>query len=74
MKKNNSNDASKRTENQINSILRSQGIKFKATNEGDGRKFSIPDASLKTRIAIKKAGFILLRSIETDATLYFVTH
>lgn len=74
MKTNNTNDFSKRTQSQIASILISNGIAFKPENLGDGRTFYINDTSIKTRFAIKKAGFILEVSKANDKGLIFKTH
>ena len=74
MKTNNTNDSSKRTQSQIASILIANGIAFKPENLGDGRTFYINDTSIKTRFAIKKAGFILEVSKANDKGLIFKTH
>lgn len=74
MKTNNTNDFSKRTQSQIASILIANGIGFKPENLGDGRTFYINDISIKTRFAIKKAGFILEVSKANDKGLIFKTH
>lgn len=71
MKTNNTNDFSKRTASQVASILISNGVAFKPESLGDGRTFYINDASLKTRFAIKKSGFILELSKATDKGLIF---
>lgn len=71
MKTNNTNDFSKRTASQVASILISNGVAFKPENLGDGRTFYINDTSIKTRFAIKKAGFILELSKATDKGLIF---
>jgi hypothetical protein len=60
-----------RTANQVNAILSVNSIEFKATNLGDGRKFSINNNELKTRVAVKKAGFILQRCEAIETTCYF---
>jgi hypothetical protein len=57
--KNETNNSAKRTAAQVNAILKSNGIDFKAANQGDGNLFCIQDASLKTAILLKKAGFII---------------
>lgn len=74
MKKNNTNNFRKRTSSQVASILRANGITLKPENLGDGRTFYVNDASLKTRIAIKKAGFILELSKNGDKGCVFKTH
>jgi hypothetical protein len=71
---NNANDASKRTAAQVAKILKAYGINAKPENMGDGRTFSISCTDLKTRIALKKAGFILNRSLTADTFLIFKTH
>jgi len=71
MKTNNTNDFSKRTSKQIASILTSNGIAFKPENLGDGRTFYLNDTSIKTRVGIKKAGFILDVSSAGDKGLTF---
>ena len=74
MKTNNTNDFSKRTQSKIASILIANGIVLKPENLGDGRTFYVNDASIKTRFAIKKAGFILEVSKANDKGLIFKTH
>ncbi len=74
MKTNNPNDFSKRTQSQVASILISNGVLFKPENLGDGRTFYVNDTSVKTRFAIKKAGFILELSKADDKGLIFKTH
>ena len=74
MKTNNTNDFSKRTQSKIASILIANGVVFKPENLGDGRTFYVNDASIKTRFAIKKAGFILEVSKASDKGLIFKTH
>ena len=74
MKTNNTNDFSKRTQSQIASILIANGVMFKPENLGDGRTFYVNDASIKTRFAIKKAGFILEVSKANDKGLIFKTY
>ena len=71
MKRNNTNDFSKRTQSQIASILISNGIAFKPESLGDGRTFYVNDTSIKTRVRIKKAGFLLDLSKNTDKGLTF---
>jgi len=71
MTTNNTNDFSKRTQSQIDSILISNSIAFKSENLGDGRTFYINDTSIKTRVNLKKAGFILQLSKNTDKGLTF---
>jgi sugar lactone lactonase YvrE len=71
MKTNNTNDFSKRTQSQIASILISNGVAFKPENLGDGRTFYVNDTSIKTRVGIKKAGFILDLSNNMDKGLTF---
>jgi len=68
---NNTNDNSKRTAAQVASILSSNGCLFKPENCGDGRKFLVNDASFKTLVQIKKAGFILHASNTGDKSVYF---
>lgn len=63
---NNTNDFSKRTKAQIDSILKNNGINFGSENMGDGRTFYVNDSSLKTRVALKKAGFVLCKSNTND--------
>jgi len=72
--KNNKNNFSKRTSSQVASILRANGITFKVENLGDGRTFYINDSSLRTRMAIKKAGFILELSKKGDKGCVFKTY
>jgi len=55
---NNANDFSKRTATQVNAILKGYNLPAKAESLGDGRAFYIHDTSIKTRVALKKAGFI----------------
>ena len=74
MKTNNTNDFSKRTASQVASVLNANGITIKPENLGDGRTFYINDTSIKTRFAIKKAGFILELSKANDKGLIFKTH
>ena len=74
MKTNNTNDFSKRTQSQIASILISNNVAFKPEGLGDGRTFYVNDTSIKTRVAIKKAGFILEVSKANDKGLIFKTH
>ena len=71
MKINNINNFSKRTASQVASILKANGIPFKPENLGDGRTFYINDTNIKTRIGIKKSGFILNLSNENDKGLTF---
>tara|TARA_R100000541_G_scaffold39136_1_gene46986 strand:- start:11352 stop:11576 length:225 start_codon:yes stop_codon:yes gene_type:complete len=71
MKTNNTNDFSKRTQSQIASILISNGIAFNPENMGDGRTFYINDTTIKTRVGLKKAGFILDLSNVNDKGLTF---
>jgi catalase len=71
MKTNDQNNFAKRTQAQVKSILVAHGVDFKPENMGDGRLFSVLDTSIKTRVAIKKAGFILDRSNLNDKVLYF---
>lgn len=58
---NNSNDAAKRTANQVKAILKSNDIAFSdVENLGDGRNFNIyADGNLRNHVAIKKAGFLI---------------
>mgnify|MGYP006054426141 FL=1 len=74
MKTSNTNDFSKRTQSQIAAILIANGVAFKPENLGDGRTFYINDTSVKTRVAIKKSGFILEVSKAKDKGLIFKTH
>jgi len=74
MKINNTNDFSKRTQSQVASILIANGVPFKPENLGDGRTFYVNDTSIKTRFAIKKAGFILETSKVNDKGLIFKTY
>ena len=74
MKKNNTNDFSKRTASQIASILIANGVAFKPENLGDGRTFYVNDNGIRTRFGIKKAGFILELSKVNDKGLIFKTH
>jgi len=71
MKTNNQNDFTKRTQSQIASILISNGVAFKCENLGDGRTFYVNDSTLRTRLGIKKAGFILCLSTMNDKGLTF---
>ena len=71
MTTNNKNDFSKRTQRQVASVLIKNGVAFKPENLGDGRNFYINDNSIKTRVGIKKAGFILELSKKTDNGLTF---
>lgn len=73
--KNETNNFAKRTTAQVNSILRANGINYFAENLGNGNTFQITGTSdIKTRVALKQAGFILLRSNAGDATLTFKTN
>ena len=74
MKNNNTNDSAKRTSSQVASILIANGIAFKPENLGDGRTFFLGDTSIKTRVGIKKAGFILEVSKVNDKGLTFKTN
>lgn len=66
------NDFSKRSEIQVNSMLRKVGLNKKCENQGDGRCFYYPDCSLKTRIKLKnEVGVIILVSREGDKGIYF---
>ena len=69
MKTNDKNNFAKRTSNIVSSIL---GIK--AVNNGDGNMFYVNQNDLATRILVKKAGFILVRSQQIDKQLYFLCH
>ena len=71
MTTNNKNDFSKKTQRQVASVLIKNGVAFKPENLGDGRNFYINDNSIKTRVGIKKAGFILERSKKNDKGLIF---
>lgn len=71
MKTNNTNDFSKRTQSQIDSILISNGVLSKPESLGDGRTFYVHDSGIKTRFALKKAGFILELSKANDKGLIF---
>tara|TARA_S200002703_G_C3802892_1_gene248273 strand:- start:8032 stop:8256 length:225 start_codon:yes stop_codon:yes gene_type:complete len=71
MRINDTNDFSKRTQSKVASILISHGIAFKPENLGDGRTFYINDSTIKTRVGIKKAGFILDLSNQNDKGLTF---
>lgn len=69
---NNINDFSKRSEIQVNAMLRKVGLNRKCENQGDGRLFYYPDCSLKTRMILKyKVGVIILVSREGDRGIYF---
>lgn len=73
--KNDKNNFAKRTAAQVNAILAANGILHKAENLGDGNTFQIAGTSdIKTRVALKQAGFILLRSNAGDITLTFKTN
>ena len=74
MKLNDKNDFAKRTANTVNSILSANGIELKAINNGDGNMFYINQNDLKTRILVKKSGFILQRSEQNAKQLYFFCH
>jgi hypothetical protein len=54
-KVNNSNNFGKRTASQINSILKSNGLDWKAENLGDGRTFDVRiESNIKNqRIALR---------------------
>lgn len=69
--KNNTNDFSKRTASQVASILIKNGVPFKPENLGDGRMFYVNDSSIKTRVGIKKAGFLLDLSRKNDKGVTF---
>lgn len=71
MKTNNTNNFIKRTQSQVASILIANGVPFKPENLGDGRTFYVNDSSIKTRVGIKKAGFILELSNVKDKGLTF---
>jgi len=71
MRKNNTNDFSKRTASQVASILIANGVAFKPENFGDGRTFYVNDSGIRTRFGIKKAGFILDISKADDKGLVF---
>ena len=70
-KMNDSNDSSKRTATQIAAILKSHGIDAKPENMGDGRTFCIRGTGLRTRIAVKRAGFKLELGRAGDKHLIF---
>lgn len=72
---NDTNNFAKRTAAQVNAILAANGILHKAESLGDGNSFQITGTSdIKTRFALKKAGFILLCSNAGDTTLTFKTN
>ena len=68
---NDTNNAVKRTASQVAKILKAHSIDAKPENMGDGRTFSINSTDLRTRVAIKKAGFILNRSAQSDKSITF---
>ena len=74
MKTNDKNNFAKRTANAVSSILKSNGIEMKPVNNGDGNMFYVNQNDLATRILVKKAGFILVRSQQIDKQLYFLCH
>ena len=75
MKTNNKNNFGKRTANQINSILKSNGIEAKAINQGDGNSFNVYiESNLHNRFALKKSGFILCRGNEGDKYITIKCH
>ena len=70
-RKNDSNDSSKRTSRQIAAILNDNGVAAKPENMGDGRTFVIRGTELRTRIAVKRAGFKLELGRAGDKHLIF---
>lgn len=64
---NNSNDFSKRTSNQVYSILKKNNIVCSCENMGDNRTFRLNlDNSLKNRVLVKRLGFILQTTTQSD--------
>lgn|GEM_PF-5068738 len=72
MKTNDTNNFAKRTASQVTAILRTHGVTEKAENTGDGRHFCIVSEKFGTRVAVKRAGFILERQdARACSTIYF---
>lgn len=76
MKTNDTNNFEKRTASQVKSILNEYGLSLliDIDNQGDGNLFSANDNSIKTRVILKKAGFILDRCNAGDKICYFRCH
>lgn len=67
MKKNDTNNFSKRTASQVRSILRSNGLDAHCLNLGNNRTFSVyVEDTITNRVLIKNAGFILRRGCAGD--------
>ena len=72
MKVNNTNDFSKRTASQVNSILKANGIIGQVFNLGDNKEFELRlEPEIKTLMKLKMAGF--LRTGTTSKSIYFKT-
>jgi len=70
--KNDINNFGKRTASQVGAVLKSIGIQTKPENMGDGRTFTIGvESTLKNRVALKKAGFLLCMGNEGDKYITF---
>lgn len=71
MKTNDTNNFAKRTVSTIKSILNSNNINFDLViNDGDNNQFTIIcDASIKTKMQLKQAGFIRLYSDNNSITI-----
>ena len=63
MKTNNTNDFAKRTAGEVRGILSQFNLDLTVQSQGDGNLFMVYDNSIKTRVAIKKAGFLLDRCL-----------
>jgi hypothetical protein len=71
MKTNDQNNFAKRTVSTIKSILNANKINFDlVVNDGDNNQFTvICDASIRTKMQLKQAGFIRLYSDSNSITL-----
>lgn len=74
MKTNDTNNFEKRTATQVKSILNEYKLNIEIENQGDGNLFSVNDNSIKTRVALKQAGFILDRCNAGEKICYFRCH
>lgn len=69
---NDTNNFAKRNANQVKAVLKANGLNVSTVeNMGDGRQFSINCTDIKSRVAIKRAGYILHRSEQNQKYLVF---
>lgn len=71
MKTNDKNNFAKRTAGEVRGILSQFNLDLTVQNQGDGNLFMVYDNSIKTRFAIKQAGFILDRCNAGEKNCYF---